>query len=49
MCSEKKKHNNENFQKIHKKIPVAESFCSEVTGLNPVGSLNYDSGSGVFL
>ena len=45
----KKKHNNESFQKIHKKTPVVESFCSEVTGLNPVGLLKFDSDTGVFL
>ena len=50
MCSEKtSKHNNESFQKIHKKISVVESFHSEVTGLNPVDSLKYDSDTGVFL
>ena len=48
MCSEKK-HNDESFQKIHKEIPFVESFCYEVTGLNPVGSLKYDSDTGVFL
>ena len=44
-----KKHNNESFQKIHEEIPVVESFCIEVTGLIPVGSLKYDSDTGVFL
>ena len=48
MCSEKK-NNNESFQKIHQKTPVVETFRSEVTGLNPVGLLKYDSDTVVFL
>ena len=35
----KEEHNNETFQKIHKKTPLVKSFWSEVTGWNPVGLL----------
>ena len=44
----KKNHNNESFQKIHKKTPVVESFCSEVTCLNSAGLLKDDSNTVVF-